>query len=491
MGNIDWADVKPLIKNLMHENRKIKAAALTELMKMDLRSLVHLLVDKYNFYRLLRLSGMKKYVLSAMIELDTNVSWEAVLHIYFIEGEHDLLPIILEPVLKQEDQSRVITILGDFIETDKYPDQAMFTLLGRFDDSRSIFGLCRKLLIDKSNFYLMHRKITIIRFLSRYKDDEPVNMLIHILQNDKSVEVRREAAKALYKIQSKISITALLEVLTKETDGIIRKTVMETLYFIPDKKMAPALCDLLMQGKNREMSDRFTALKILGIIKDHESLPVLYRLYTHEIDTELRISCLKVISEIKDDSVIPFIKELIRDEPTDSLRLTAGKIFIWLGWKAETEREQTYHDIALHKWDAVKAKGLSAIEPLLHIQDIDNSSGYHSINEEIDQAISDIYSAIVKAYFGETTKTDRTDSAFNPVVPDLQRPLKNLKTIIIDSPTFNRELLEKFITYLTNTLGESVLKEKITISIRGDRELIHKNLLNMFQNIFKHIERNH
>ncbi|MBN1411343.1 MAG: HEAT repeat domain-containing protein [Spirochaetales bacterium] len=489
MANIKWRDVKPIINKLMHENRKIKVSALNALKKLDSTSLVRLLHRRFIIYRLFQSPEMIKCIFNALMYLDTVESWERVLPVYFNENEPGLLPVVTDYIAQIKDQSRIVVALDIFMNSMRYIDDKIFSLLGKLTDKRSIFSFCSRQLNDRDNYFLLLRKLKTIMLLSRYQENDAVNILIDALQKDHEVAARAGAAKALGKTGNKESIPALLKALTDDPSYIVRKSAIESLYFVADKRVTPVLCNLLMEGYIWERSMRITALKILGVVKDKESLTVLYNLFKQETDTELLKPCLEAIGGISDESVIPFLKERIREDRADILRSTAGKILTSLKWKADTDQERIYHDIALHRWTAVKENGLSAIEPLLHILSLTEDGKYYPDSRMIDNVITEIFASVKKVYFGDKVNSAEPDTVLNPLVTNLKRPLKNLRTIILDSSTFDNELLEKFITYLINTLREPFLKDKITVSIIGDQELIHKNMFNMLQNIFKHIER--
>ncbi|MBN1411340.1 MAG: HEAT repeat domain-containing protein [Spirochaetales bacterium] len=431
---------------------------------------------------------MKKGILTAMIDLDTRAAWKAVLQIYFSELNQSILSFIFKHISAKQNQSQIIDILGWFMEIRLYPDKKIFNLLGKLKDNIAVFTFCKEQLENKSNYTFPLRRKKLIWLLSSFHQEETTKIIIEVLEKDWAKEIRMEAAKILGKITDKITVPALIKTILCDTDTSVRKAALESFYFIPDKRVTPVVCDLLMQGKKQERSLRLTALKILCVIKDKKSLPVLFHLYEHEIDTELRTFCLKAMGEIPDESVILLLKEQIMEERIDILRTTAGEILTWLGWKAETEPEQTYHDIALHKWDAVKAKGLSAAEPLMHILKVNEDSPRQNVDEEIDNVITEIYSAVKKVYFGDKSDSAEPDTVINPLIDDLKRPLRNLEKIIIDATTFDRELLEKFITHLINSLGEPFVKRNIPIYFTGDHSTINKNLLNTLQNVFNRIE---
>lgn len=77
---------------------------------------------------------------------------------------------------------------------------------------------------------------------------------------------------------------------------------------------------------------------------------------------------------------------------------------------------------------------------------------------------------------------------YNPDVSELTASMSKLKKIEIHAKTYDFHLVERFITYAVNYIGQEYLKEHVEVHIHGDPDKLHPNLRNTFKNLCKSID---
>lgn len=72
-------------------------------------------------------------------------------------------------------------------------------------------------------------------------------------------------------------------------------------------------------------------------------------------------------------------------------------------------------------------------------------------------------------------------------VTDLDIPLPALQRLFIAADTHDFYLVERFMTYAVNIIGQQRLKDQVDVHIYGDPDKIQQNLLHNFQHLCKHV----
>ena len=75
----------------------------------------------------------------------------------------------------------------------------------------------------------------------------------------------------------------------------------------------------------------------------------------------------------------------------------------------------------------------------------------------------------------------------NPDLSDLTLPLTRLRQVIVDTESYSLPLVEKFLTYAVNYIGQKHLKMNVEVVLYGEPKKLHPNLYNSFQNLCKSI----
>lgn len=99
----------------------------------------------------------------------------------------------------------------------------------------------------------------------------------------------------------------------------------------------------------------------------------------------------------------------------------------------------------------------------------------------IDTVIFGATDTAARKYFSATTWK-------NPDVAGLAFPLTDLKRIIIYPDTAQSHLLERFLTYAMEYLGQHLLKRQVEVTLYGDPDGLHPNLRNNLANLCKSVK---
>jgi hypothetical protein len=78
-------------------------------------------------------------------------------------------------------------------------------------------------------------------------------------------------------------------------------------------------------------------------------------------------------------------------------------------------------------------------------------------------------------------------SLLNPDVLSLMTPFYHLKRINIYVETYDFYLVERFLTYAVNYIGQTYLRQTVEINIYGNVEQLHSNLYHNFKNLCKEV----
>jgi len=91
--------------------------------------------------------------------------------------------------------------------------------------------------------------------------------------------------------------------------------------------------------------------------------------------------------------------------------------------------------------------------------------------------------------FGSTTSTAYSSRTawYNPDSSELTLPLSHLKQIVVYPETYNFFLLERFLSYAVNYIGQKYLRKKVEVHIYGDPDKLQENLHNNFTNLYKDV----
>jgi hypothetical protein len=191
------------------------------------------------------------------------------------------------------------------------------------------------------------------------------------------------------------------------------------------------------------------------------------------------------LGNISDDRVVKPLIKALEDSEADIRWKAAGALEKKV-WRPENEHERIWYFIAKQRWEKLKVIGAPVVESLQSVLE-DRNSKFQMKATEILLAI---YAAIEVVLFGtrEYQEFKRQTTLLNPEVSDFTIPISHLEKIVIHAETYDFHLVERFITYAVNYIGQEYLKEHVEVHIYGDPEKLHPNLRNSFKNLCKQVE---
>ena len=195
-----------------------------------------------------------------------------------------------------------------------------------------------------------------------------------------------------------------------------------------------------------------------------------------------RHTVAKVLGETGDARAVePLITALW--DSNSSVREEAAKAFDKLHCSPTGVTEKAYYFIASQDWISVVSLGMPAIEPLNKINGYDNTD----VQKHVNAAISKIYSQITEIIFGETSSNNSKTCIKNLETSQLTIPISSLMKITTDADTYDFDMVERFITYSINYVGQKHLRKKVEVHIYGNPDKLHPNLLNSFKNLCRKV----
>ena len=81
----------------------------------------------------------------------------------------------------------------------------------------------------------------------------------------------------------------------------------------------------------------------------------------------------------------------------------------------------------------------------------------------------------------------KATTLLNPDVSDLHVPFLRLTRIVVVTSEYNFHLVERFLTYAINTLGQTYLKTTVDVELYGDPAELHPNLRNSLTNLCRDV----
>ena len=361
---------------------------------------------------------------------------------------------------------------------------------GDADSQKRVFQILAQ--FGSLTFEQLHERIgdkdpdirsTIAKNLGGLKGQKVSDALCQMLHDDNR-DVQLEVVKSVRKIKARKAISALCPML-KGYDDTLREEIIKTLgelSDVGDNKVVDSLCDL-MADKNQH----------------------------------IRLATVVALRDIGNDSAIEGLYHLLSDYYAD-IRWTAAKALERIKWSPSCDTECAYYLSARREWgNLLTSVKVLTLEPLLialkdqnpkvcqmaaeALQQICNTIntiifGHNSELLEGDfttlQKGSDSNLSFWKRIFGKDESLRKRAEAkacsvniANPDVSDLAYAFSNLRVIIIHSETYDFYLLERFVTYAINSIGQGYLKNNVDVYIYGYSQAINLNIYNNLHNIFR------
>jgi hypothetical protein len=264
-------------------------------------------------------------------------------------------------------------------------------------------------------------------------------------------------------------------------DADVRRCTAKALGRISDVRAVEPLCDAL---KDADSGVRWRAAEALGKLGDARALDVL-RNMLHDTNLEVRQKSVNAIGEIAHPRSVELLVEALQDTET-SVRREAAKALEKRAWQVENEKNRAYYLAAKAEWDGFVTWGAPAISMLNELLQVQHRDDHDIIME----TLKDVYAVIESVIFGTDSPAgfNRATTLINPDVTECHLQMPALHYIIIHTATHNFQLVERFVTYAVNHIGQKYLKQQVEAHIYGKLEKLHSNLLNTLTNLCHYIE---
>ena len=324
-----------------------------------------------------------------------------------------------------------------------------------------------------------------------------------------------------------------------DSNSVVRENAAEALGNIG----APAVEPLIKALRDEDWCVRMRAAEALGKIGDAQAVEPLIRVLGDR-DYRVRGSAVEALEKIGNvRAVEPFVRLL--GDNNSYVRWRAAKVLGKLHWSPVNNTEKVYYLTAKQDWKSITQLGAPAVEPLiLALEDFNldvieraakvlgkigdvraveplirtlRSNYYPYVRETAAKAlwkigvpavepliralgdgdsyvrknatdtITKIYSQITEIIFGEIPSNNTRTCVKNLETSQLTIPMSGLTKILIDADTYDFDIVERFITYAINYVGQKHLRKKVEVSIYGNPDKLHPNLLNSFKNLCKKV----
>ena len=177
---------------------------------------------------------------------------------------------------------------------------------------------------------------------------------------------------------------------------------------------------------------------------------------------------------------------VLTDDDDGDVRFQTAEVLDSIRWKPRTEMERIAYNIAKGHWDLLVPFGAQAVAPLAKMAH-DKS---RNVRERVTEVLTRILSSIEIVVFGNVRfeRFDQHKTLYNLDSANLTISVSALRNIIIHSETYDFRLVERFLTYAVNYIGQQYLKQGVGVYIYGDPDKLHSNLRNSFENLCKQVE---
>ena len=349
--------------------------------------------------------------------------------------------------------------------------------------------------------------------LGRTGDARAVEPLIRAL-GDNDLRVRGKVSEALGKI-GKPAVIPLLAVL-KDSNASIREIIVKILVEIG----TPAVDLLITTLEDKNSSVRKSIVIALGNIRDVSAVEQLVAVLRDDnsdvrgatsealvkIDPDwhrsnaakrqipefivalrdankgVQVKVAAVLGKIGDARAVEPLIRALGDKNAD-VRCEVVETLEKLMWKPKTEIEKAYYLVAKKEWGSVVSLGLASVEPLITVIS-DSDSG---IQRSAFEVLNKNFPQIIEIIFGENPSNNSSNTIKNVDVSKLTIPMSSLTKIHIDADTYDFDMVERFITYSINYVGQKHLRKKVEVCIYGNPDKLHPNLLNSFKNLCRKV----
>jgi hypothetical protein len=252
---------------------------------------------------------------------------------------------------------------------------------------------------------------------------------------------RQQAIIALTHLRDIRAVKPLIHCL-KSHDSHLREHASTALVEIGQPAVAPLLETMLdeqsfWRGGHQASSRQYQAIKNTLFCLGEAAIPSCIQALSH-----LSLACQikEILREFPGDEVLPLFVAALEHEQ-DTIRGAIAEVLEQRAWSPKTPHQRTAYAIA---------RG-----------------------------------TITRVVFAQPVKQDE-DSAqtlCNPECAALHIPIQGLRQIDIDTTSYDFYQLERFLTYLVNTLDQAYLKRCVTVNVYGNEKEFSDHLMNLLTNL--------
>lgn len=351
-------------------------------------------------------------------------------------------------------RGRVIREIQSFLERATTDDIIRLLIRALTDQEPSIRMKAASIFKEKIDSYISRGKNR-TPVISAAVRPAVIYALCNALEDDETI-VRRYAASALTKTDTSLVINPFIKAL-RDPDQQVRRLAAQALKKSNDIRAVPPLLALL------ESEDRLHAAAALDKLcrlvqtlvyggKDHEEFDRAHTLYNPNLFyLTVPMPKLRQIVMYANTCNIRHIEALAR--------YISGRI----------EEHQLRKRIRLMIYGGV----------------IDFPAEFSQAFSQCEHVDIDIETVV----FGNKIPIEVSARTTwqNPDSTNFMLPLKHLQQIAVYPATYDFHLLERFLTYAVNYIGQKQLKKQVTVHIHGDPDALDQNLRNNFEHLCKEV----
>jgi tRNA (cytidine/uridine-2'-O-)-methyltransferase len=196
---------------------------------------------------------------------------------------------------------------------------------GKIGDERAVEVLCRKLKDDEPEL-----RLSAVKALACLAHTASVEPLMDIIKNDKNLEIKRLAVKALGYIKDPVCVTFLIDLYERRKEDF-EDSIVEALSSIEDERTFSVFLSSLESDRP---DVRFLSARALGKSGNREAVPFLLKTLNDE-DWPVCSEVIKALGKLKDGRSMEGCKNFI-DHKRSYIRKLAVKALGNMGMEASS-----------------------------------------------------------------------------------------------------------------------------------------------------------
>jgi len=173
--------------------------------------------------------------------------------------------------------------------------------LGKIGDERAVDVLCHKLKESEPEL-----RLAAVKSLACLSSSASIEALTDIIKNDKNLEIKRLALKALGSIKNSVAVPFLVELYGRRKEEF-EDSIVEALSCMPDKKSFSVFISSLESDRPQV---RFLSARALGNLGDREAVHALLKTLYDE-DWAVCSEVIKALGKLADTRALEEMKDFI------------------------------------------------------------------------------------------------------------------------------------------------------------------------------------